>query len=156
MKKYIFLTIIITSITSILLYSEFLQKSTRVLINVGGYVRYGAEQTYLGVEPYELSAFGVLKLTKDQPEGVNQIFKIDLIDNKIILNEGLIDDGTIVMSSSEILDIISTSETELVSKNETYTITVTKKSVIITDKYGKGGNLISGFVGNVEYDLISY
>jgi len=123
---------------------------------VGGYVRYGAEQTYLGVEPYELSAFGVLKLTKDQPEGVNQIFKIDLIDNKIILNEGLIDDGTIVMSSSEILDIISTSETELVSKNETYTITVTKKSVIITDKYGKGGNLISGFVGNVEYDLISY
>ncbi len=156
MKRYIFLTIIITSIISILLYSEFFQKNSQAGINIGGFVRYEAEKTELGVEPYELSAFGVLKLAKDQPEGVNQIFKIDLIDNKIILNEGLIDDGTIVMSSADILDIISASETELVSRNETWTVTVTKKSVIITDKYGKGGSLVSGFVGNVEYDLISY
>lgn len=153
MKKYILLTITITSIISILVYTKFFQPR----INVGGYVKYGAVQTQQGLYPTEVSAFGVLKLTKDQPDGMNQMFKIDLVNSKLILNEGLIDkNGTIVISTAKILDIISMTETELVAKNEVWAITMTKNSVILTDKDGKGGNLVSGFVGDTEYDLTSY
>jgi hypothetical protein len=65
-------------------------------------------------------------------------------------------DGTIVIPSSKILDIISMTETELIAKNEIWAITITKNSVILTDKDGKGGNLVSGFVGGIDYDLTSY
>ncbi len=153
MKKYIFIIIIITSIVSILIYAKFFQPR----MNIGGYVRYKVIQTEKGLYPIEVGAFGVLKLTKDQPDEMNQVFKIDLIDNKILFSEGIIDkNGTIVMPSVKFLNVISMSENELVAKNEIWTITITKKSVILTDKDGKGGNLISGFAGNVEYDLTSY
>lgn len=153
MKKYILLTIIATAVISILVYSKLFQPK----MNIGGYVRYEVIQTEQGLYPREVSAFGVLKLTKDQSDAMNQVFKIDLINNKLVLNEGLIDGGgTIVMPSAKILDVVSMSGTELVAKNEIWTITITKNSVILTDKDGKGGNLVSGFVGNIEYDLTSY
>ena len=153
MKKYIFLTIIITSTVSILVYVKLFQPR----MNVGGYVRYEVTQTQQGLYPRKVSAFGVLKLTKDQPDEMNQLFKIDLIDNKLVLSEGLIDrGGTIVMPLAKILDVISMTEKELIAKDDIWTIIITKNSVSLTDKDGKGGNLVSGFVGSVEYKLTSY
>lgn len=153
MKKYILITIIVTSVISILLYAKIFQPR----INVGGYVRYEVAQTKEGLYPSNVSAFGVLRLTKDQPTDMNQLFKIDLADNKLVLTEGLINkNGTIVMLLTKILEIVSMTETELIAKNDIWTITITKKSVILTDKDGKGGNLVSGFAGGFDYDLASY
>jgi hypothetical protein len=126
-------------------------------MNVGGYVRYEVFQIQEGLYPRDVSAFGVLKLNKDQPNGMNQLFKIDLFNNKLVFSEGLIDkNGTITMPSAKILDVISMTATELIAKNEIWTITITKNSVIITDKDGKGGYLVSGFVGDIDYKLTSY
>ena len=151
-RKY-FLVIVLTSIISILVYVQFVQLRTNVL----GYVRYQVEQTEKGYSPIDISAFGILKLTKNQPKSLNQLFKIDLLNNKVILSEGLINEnGSIIMSSIKILDIISVTKTETIVKDDVWTITVTKNSVTLIDKEGRVGSLISGLSGSLERDLLSY
>ena len=150
MKKYFLLTIILTAIISVSVYGKLFQPR----INIGGFVKYQVITTQDGVYPKSVSAFGVLKLHENQPEEVNQVFKIDLIDKKLVMSEGSVSkDGTIVMPSNKILDVVSINSTEMIAKDDVWTVIITRNSVILTDKDGKGGKLVGGFVGDFENDL---
>ncbi|MES2985867.1 MAG: hypothetical protein V4686_01935 [Patescibacteria group bacterium] len=155
MKKKLFLTIIFTSIITLGVYSQLFQPQ----INIGGFVKYETVTNDLTTYPTDVSAFGVLKLNANQPDDINQIFRIELVNDKIILIEGLVsNDRTIVMHSrKKTLDIISSTESQLIAKDDLWTVTISKNSVVMIDKDGKGGNLVSGFAGSrMEYNLSHY
>ena len=126
--------------------------STDARVNISRSIKYDVISTSDGLYPVKISAFGKLSLSSGQPEEISQIVSLDVIESKILMKEGLVSkNGTITMSQSSYLDIVSFDLERLIAKNDIWTITIQKDSVTLVDKEGRVGELNNGFVGRYEY-----
>lgn len=105
---------------------------------------------YANGDYIEVDARGVLNLTNSQNATLRQVFLLQTIEglnDKIVMIEGLGNKKAIVFDRPKILDVVSKNNQQVIVKDNMWTITIQKDTVIFLDKDGKSGELVSDFLG---------